>query len=190
MSTVLQYPQRHPISAQEYLRMAQAGVFAPDFRLELVEGEILEMAPIGSAHASAVNTLNRLFVHLAGDDAIVSVQNPIVLGRQSVPRPDLALLRPRSDNYFGGHPAAADVLLFVEVADTTLTFDTGAKVSLYARHGIPEVWVVDLDGRAVRVYRDPTATGYKTTFRTAGGERLAALALPQVIIEPRQLFGS
>src|SRR6266487_355884 len=144
MSAVLEYPQRHAVSAQEYLRMGDAGVFAPDARLELIEGEIVEMAPIGSRHAGAVKALNRLFSRLVGDQAVVSVQDPVIIGDRSVPQPDLALLKPRADSYSGAHPTAADVLLMVEVADTTLPFDMDTKVPLYARSGIAEVWVVDL----------------------------------------------
>ena len=188
MSAVLHYPQRHAVSAQEYLRMGESGVFAPDARLELIEGEIVEMAPIGSRHAATVNVLNRLLGTLAGNQAIVSVQNPLVLGDRSVPQPDLALLKPRADSYSGAHPTAADVLLVVEVADTTLTFDMGTKVPLYARSGIPEAWVVDLQERALRVFREPSASGYRTGFTVSGAEKVTALALPEVVIGLSAIF--
>ncbi len=113
MSAVLDHPKRHAVSAQEYLRMGEAGVFAPEARLELIDGEIVEMAPIGSAHAGAVKTLNRILGRLVGGKAIVSVQDPITLGERSVPQPDLALLKPRDDMYSHAHPTAADVLLEV-----------------------------------------------------------------------------
>jgi Uma2 family endonuclease len=176
MSAVLEYPQRHPISAEEYLRMGEAGVFAPEARLELIEGEIVEMAPIGSPHAGAVKALNRLFVQRAGDRAVVSVQDPVILSDRSVPQPDLALLKPRADGYSDSHPRAAEVLLAVEVADTTLAFDLGTKVPLYARCGIPELWVVDVNERVIRVYRDPSVSGYRTSFTAAGDGRVAAAA--------------
>ena len=169
--------------------MGEAGVFSPEARFELIDGEIIEMAPIGSPHAGAVNVLTRLFIHLVRDDAVVSVQNPLVLGERSVPQPDLALLKSRVDNYSNAHPVAADALLVVEVADTSLAFDTGTKVPLYGRNGIQEVWVVDLRERAVRVYRDPSPSGYKTSFYVAGDEQLAALAMPQLIVTPRELLG-
>jgi len=188
MSAVLEYPQRHAVSAQEYLRMGDAGVFAPDARLELIEGEIVEMAPIGSRHAGAVKILNRLFSRLVGDRAIVSVQDPLIVGDRSVPQPDLALLKPRADSYSGAHPTPSDVLLVVEVADTTLTFDIGTKVPLYARHGIPEIWVVDLQERALRVFRDPSANGYRKSFTAAGEESVAAAALPEVVVALSELF--
>jgi len=188
MSAVPQYPQRDAVSAQEYLRMWEAGVFAPEVRLELIEGEIVERAPIGSRHAGAVKILNRIFGRLAGDRAIVSVQDPLVVGERSVPQPDLALLRPRADTYADAHPVPADVLLVVEVADTTLAFDIGTKVPTYARFGVPEVWVVDLQERSVRVFRDPSASGYRTSFTAVGEESVAVAALPDVVIALPALF--
>ncbi|MCI0652577.1 MAG: Uma2 family endonuclease [Planctomycetes bacterium] len=188
MSAILEYPQRHPVSAEEYLRMGEAGVFAPEARLELIEGEIIEMAPIGSPHAGRVKMLTRLFVQRAGDRAVVSVQDPVIVSERSVPQPDLALLKPRADSYTGAHPTAAEILLAVEVADTTLAFDLGTKVPLYARCGVPEVWVVDVNERVVRVYREPSASGYQTSFTAAGDQRIAAIALPEVWLEPRELF--
>ena len=188
MSAVLEYPQRHAVSAQEYLRMGEAGVFEADARLELIEGEIVEMAPIGSPHAGAVNILNRLFARLAGDLAIVAVQNPLIVGDRSVPQPDLALLKPRADSYAGSHPSVADVLLVVEVADTTLRFDLDTKIPLYARCGMAEAWVVDLQARALRVFRDPGASGYRTSLTVPGGESVSALALPAVVVAVSALF--
>ena len=168
--------------------MGEAGVFAPEARLELIDGEIVEMAPIGSAHAGAVKTLNRILGRLVGGKAIVSVQDPIALGERSVPQPDLALLKPREDMYSHAHPTAADVLLVVEVADTTLAFDVETKVPLYARSGILEVWVLELPKRAVRVYRDPLADGYKSAFTATGDEIVSAAALPEVRLAVRDLF--
>lgn len=187
-SGILEYPQRHAVSATEYLRMGEAGVFGPEARLELIEGEIVEMTPIGSRHAGTVNTLNRLLVRLAGDRAVVSVQNPAIVSARSVPQPDLALLAPRDDSYSAAHPTAANVLLAIEVADTTLAFDIETKVPLYARAGIPEVWVVDVNEQAIRVYRDPSASGYKTSFTVAGEGSVASLVLPDVRIVVSDLF--
>lgn len=188
VSAILEYPQRHPVSAEEYLRMAEGGVFAPEARLELIEGEIVEMAPIGSAHASAVAQLTRLFVRLAGGQAMVWTQNPVLAGERSVPQPDLALLKPRADDYFGGHPAAADVLLVVEVSDTTLRFDLSTKIPLYARAGIGEAWVLDLEKRALRVFRDPDSSGYRTSFTVSGDQEAASGELPAVTLAVSELF--
>ena len=188
MSAVLEYPQRHAVSAVEYLRMGEAGIFTPDARLELIEGEIIEMAPIGSRHAGAVKILNRLLGGLVGDRAIVSVQDPLVVGERSALQPDLALLEPRADSYSGAHPTPGDVLLVVEVADTTLAFDLGTKVPLYARFGVPEVWVIDLQERAVRVFRDSSASGYRTSFTISGDDSVAVARLPDVVIALPVLF--
>jgi Uma2 family endonuclease len=168
--------------------MGEAGVFGPEARLELIDGEIVEMTPIGSPHAGAVNALNRLLVRLAGDRAVVSVQNPAMLSDRSVPQPDLALLEPRADSYSAAHPTAAAILLAIEVADTTLVFDVETKVPLYARAGVREVWVVDVNEQAIRVYRDPSPTGYKTSFTVAGDGSVASLALPDVRIVVSDLF--
>lgn len=168
--------------------MGETGVFAPETRLELIEGEIVEMAPIGSPHAGTVKLLNGLFVRLAGNQAIVSVQDPLILGERSVPQPDLALLKPRADSYMRSHPVPADVLLLIEVADTTLEFDLGTKVPLYARAGVTETWVVDLQERMLRIFRDPSASGYRTSFAASAGESVGALALPEIVIEVAAVF--
>ena len=168
--------------------MGEAGVFAPDARLELIEGEIVEMAPIGSPHASTVALLTELFVRQGGNLATVWVQSPLIAGERSVPQPDLALLKPRADRYFNAHPSPADVLLAVEVSDTTLRFDLGTKVPLYARAGIAEAWVVDIEKRALRVFRDPDPSGYRTSFTVSGGQKVGARLLPQVEISVSALF--
>ncbi len=154
MNAIHDHPRRHSITVTEYVRMGEANVFAHDARLELMEGEIVEMAPIGSAHAAVVNTLDTLLRELA-PRAMVSVQSPLVLGERSAPQPDVMLLRPRADRYYNSHPVAADVLLVVEVADTTLQYDLEVKRLLYARAGVAELWVVDLNRRELHVFRRP-----------------------------------
>jgi Uma2 family endonuclease len=168
--------------------MGEAGVFAPEARLELIEGEIVEMAPIGSLHAGTVAILGRLLGRSAGDLALVWVQNPLVLGERSVAQPDLALLKPRADSFTQSHPASADVLLVAEVSDTTLQFDLGKKIPLYASSGIVEAWVVDLQEHALRVFRHPSASGYRTSFTASGGETVAVAALPEVSVALPVLF--
>jgi Uma2 family endonuclease len=154
MNAIHDQPRRHAITVEEYMRMGQAHVFAEQARLELMEGEIVEMAPIGSPHAAVVNTLAALLGKVA-PGAIVSVQNPLVLSERSAPQPDVVLLRPRADRYFNSHPVAADALLVVEVADTTLRYDLEVKRPLYARAGVEEMWVVGIDRREVHVFREP-----------------------------------
>jgi len=168
--------------------MGEAGVFAPEARLELIEGEIVETAPLGSLHAAVVRILNGLFVRLVDDLAIVSGQSPLVVGERSVPEPDIVLLKPRADHYSKSHPVAADALLVIEVSDTTFRFDLDTKIPLYARAGITEAWVVDLQGRTLRVFRDPGAGGYRTNFTVSGDENVSARALPEVRVAMTEIF--
>jgi Uma2 family endonuclease len=152
--------QRHRLTVDEYHRMGQAGVLAPDARVELIEGEVIDKAPIGSRHASAVKKLNALLSAAAGKSAIVAVQDPLRLSDASEPEPDLMLLRPRADFYAHAHPGPADVLLLIEVSDTTVAYDRGIKLDLYAKHRITEVWIVDLDNNVVRFFRNGDGTAY------------------------------
>jgi Uma2 family endonuclease len=188
MSAALDHPKRHPFSVEEYLRMGEGNVFAPDARLELIEGEIIEMAPIGSPHAGTVAILSQLLWRLAGDRAVVWAQNPIRMGDLSMPQPDVVLLRPRPDMYTRSHPVPADVLLLIEVSDTTLRFDVSRKMPLYARAGIFEAWVVDVESNVVHVFRDADASGYRTTFAVPGGGSVRALAMPGVEVAVSELF--
>ena len=167
--------QRHRLTVRDYQRMGEAGIFHEDERVELIEGEIVDMAPIGSGHSGKVNQLNTILQRAVGERAIVSIQNPIVLGDHSAPQPDIALLRPQADYYATAHPQARDVLLVIEVADTTLEYDRAVKLPLYARHGISEVWLVDVTGRRLTVHRRPAPEGYRETFEPA---TVAALTLP------------
>lgn len=167
------------ITASEFTEMCEAGVFREDERLELIEGEIIEMSPIGKRHAAAVRRLlNLLARRLGEDEALVDAQDPVVLGDLSEPQPDLALLRPSPDFYAGEHPKPEDILLLIEVADTTLAYDREVKIPIYARYGVPEVWIADLNGAAVEVYRQPEADGYAEVER---------LEDPRAIVSPRLL---
>jgi Uma2 family endonuclease len=173
-------PARYLFTVGEYERMGELGLFHEDDRVELIEGEIIEMAPIGSRHAACVDRLNRLLTAAVGDRAIVRVQSPVRLGERSEPQPDLAVLRPRPDFYASAHPGPPDVLLLVEVADTTVAWDTEVKVPLYAAGGVPATWVVDLAGGGVHLFSDPGAPGYRRVRRALPGDALALDALPGV----------
>lgn len=148
-------PQKRRFTVGEYYKMAEADVFSPEDHVELLDGHIYLMPPIGSQHAACVRRLDRLFQDRVGSHALVSVQNPIRLSQTSEPEPDLALLTPREDEYAARHPRPDDVFMVVEVADTSLTFDQQTKLPLYARAGIPEVWIVALDDDRMHVYREP-----------------------------------
>jgi Uma2 family endonuclease len=158
--------------------MADAGIFDEDSRVQLLDGQIYSMAPIGSRHAACVRRLTHLFVERAGTEATVSIQNPVRLDAASEPEPDLALVRPRADDYAGHHPTPDDVVLLVEVADTSLGFDRDVKLPLYARAGIPEVWIVALEAGAVHVFRQSDADRYAEHTVHTGGERLTVRLLP------------
>lgn len=151
---------RHRLNVDQYHQMARSGVLAPDARVELIEGEIIDMAPIGTKHWSVVNRLTEIFVTALQGRAIVSVQSSIRLGDYSEPEPDLAVFKYRPDFYAERHPTAADALLVIEVADTTAPYDRGVKLPLYAKHGIPEVWIVDLEASLVRFHRQPQGDRY------------------------------
>ncbi len=159
-------------NVDEFHQMAEAGVFGEVDRLELLDGEIVQMTPIGSRHAACVARLSDLFWEKCRANAIVNVQNPLVLHEGTELYPDITLLKRRADFYSQSLPQPGDVLLVVEVADTTGNYDRGVKVPRYARAGIPEVWVVDLRERAVDVYRQPSGDLYREQGRLQPGDSL------------------
>ncbi len=169
---------RRRFAVSEYHQMAQSGILGEDDRVELIDGEVTQMTPIGRRHAACVKRLNKLFGKTFGDDAVVSVQDPIVLSDYTEPQPDLAILRPSPDFYVAGHPKPEDVLLLVEVAETSADLHRQVKAPLYARSGIREAWLVDLEQETVTIYRDPTPSGYATQRVVRRGEQLAALGFP------------
>lgn len=147
-------PTRHRVTVDEYYLMAEVGVLAPDARVELIDGEIIDMAPQKSRHASAVTELLNRLTAAAGGQARVACQVPLRLSPHNEPEPDLMLLRPRADGYADSHPGAADVLLLVEVADSSARYDREIKVPLYALHLVAEVWIIDLQSGRVRFLRN------------------------------------
>ncbi|HET8699650.1 MAG TPA: Uma2 family endonuclease [Gammaproteobacteria bacterium] len=148
-------PRRHRLTVDDYHRMAEVGLLPPDARVELIEGEIIDMAPIGSEHGAIVDWLAEHLIPAAKSTAIVRVQGAIRLGTRSEPEPDIAVLKRRPDRYAKSQPSANDVLLVIEVSDTTLRHDLEKKGPLYAHHGIPEYWVIDIPARRVHVFRAP-----------------------------------
>jgi Uma2 family endonuclease len=183
-------PAPHRFTIDEYHRMADAGLFGEDDRIELLDGEIVEMAPIGSRHAGCVNKLTRLFIERAQGRGIVAVQNPILVPDHSEPQPDLAVLRPRSDDYAEAHPLPPDVLLVVEVADTTVAWDRRRKVPLYAAASLLEVWLVDLPAGAIEVFRDAHDGEYTAVTTARPGDVLAPLGLPEVQLRVDEILPS
>ena len=180
--------QRHRFTVTEYHRMGETGMFAPDARVELIAGEIIDMPPIGSLHAGTVGFLGKRLEQAAGDRALVFVQNPLFIEMHNEPQPDLMLLRPRADFYRHAHPTPADVFLVIEVADSSLAYDTQVKLPLYAQHGIPELWLADVSNRRFSVHRSPTPTGYQEVQTLTDLSAVTPLLLPEVIVDLSGLF--
>lgn len=190
MREILEHPHqpaRHRLDVEAYYKMIEAGILGRNERVELIDGDVIDMNPIGSAHAAITNRLNRLLSRATDRRALVSVQNPLRLDAYSEPEPDLMVLRPRDDDYRASHPTAFDVLLLIEVSDTTLAYDRTTKLGLYARHGIPEVWIVDIFGTGVEVFRQPKEGAYSLgERRTSGG--LSPSLVPGVTVDIAELL--
>jgi Uma2 family endonuclease len=180
--------RRHRLSVNDYYRMAAAGILHEDSRVELIEGEIIDMTPIGKSHGGTVKYLTRILTETLGRKAIISVQDPVRLGDFSEPQPDLMALRPRQDFYRTAHPRTGDVLLLIEVADTTLRYDREVKMPLYARYGVVEAWLVDLENRRLEIFRDPSHQGYRGIRPAANLVRVPVLALPEIGLNLSDLF--
>ena len=166
--------QRHLFTVEEFARMGEAGIFTRDDRVELIDGEIREMAPIGPPHAGIVDRLAELFISRLAGKASVRIQNPIRLGRHTEPQPDLAVARRRTDYYTHHHPEAGDVLLVVEVAESSLLYDRMEKVPRYAKAGIPETWLVDVVAGTITVYTGPGPEGYRGERILKRGREIAS----------------
>lgn len=180
--------QTHRFTVEDFHRMETAGILKEDDRVELIDGELIEMTPIGPAHSACVNRLTRILVQRAGDRALVSVQNAVVMRPRSEFYPDVAVLRPRADDYAAELPGPQDVLLLIEVADTALRFDREIKLPRYAEVGIPEVWIVNLSDASIEVYRDPAPTGYRSTTAFRRGDQLKPGLLPALNIAVSEIL--
>lgn len=174
-------PSRHRFTVEEYHRLGDAGLFANE-RVELIDGEIIDMAPIGGPHASTVNRLTRVLVTRLGERAVVAPQNPVGLTDLSEPQPDIAVLRPR-DDFYRTHATPADVFVLIEVAETSLRFDRGVKAPLYGRAGVPETWVIDVLGRTIEVFTEPGPTGYAARRVAGVNDVLEVAAVPVPVVD-------
>lgn len=179
---------RHLFTLDEWHRMIEVGVLRKDQRVELLDGEIYEMAPIYPPHASVVDRLARLFITRLGTRAIVRVQGSVPARPRSEPQPDVAVLRERNDFYRTAHPEADEVHLIIEVADTSLDRDH-AKLRLYASAGMREVWIVDIQGEQVEMYRNPRDSRYADARVVTRGDSLACLAFPDDVLTVDELLG-
>jgi Uma2 family endonuclease len=178
----------HRFTVDDYHRMAEAGILHEDSRVELIRGRIVDMAAIGSAHMVAVNRLNRLLAMAVGDRGVISIQNPVRLDKAS--EPDVAVLRPGADDLGAPIPGPSDVLLLIEVADSTLRDDRDEKGPLYAESGIAEYWIVNLMDQVFEVYRGPEAGHYKEVRRVGPGDELDMVMLPGVGLAVSTLRGT
>jgi Uma2 family endonuclease len=187
VETSRQQLTRWRFTVHDYHRMGEAGILHEDDRVELIEGELVEMTAIGTRHFSCVNRLTRMLVMNVGDEAIVSVQNPVRLNEYNEPQPDLTVIRSR--DYKESLPMPEDVLLLIEVSDTTLAYDRGVKLPLYAQAGIREVWIVDLAGETIGRYTDPSEEGYRPADQIRRGQTLESDALPGLTPSVDEVLG-
>jgi len=181
-------PLKGPFTVDTYQRLGELGILGREHRVELIDGQVVEMSPIGDRHASGVRRLIGLLARRFLNVAVIDVQNPVVLGERDAPQPDLTLLEPRPDGY-PHHPRAGDILLVVEVADTTLAYDRDVKLPLYARAGIPEVWLVDLEGDCIQVCRAPTEDRYDSIGIVSRGDAIAPLRFRNVTVAAADILG-
>lgn len=181
--------QRRQFTVEEYHRMAEAGVFGEHDRVELIRGEILMMTPAGPRHSYFVRRVNRVLVRAVGDRAEISVQDPVQVEARSEPEPDIAVLRPRGREYLTEHPQRGDVLLAVEVADSSLHHDREVKIPLYSEAGIPEAWLLDVENLVVERYTDPRPDGYARLERLHANDHVELVALAGCRIDLSQILG-
>lgn len=174
------FVEKRLFTVGEYYRMLEAGILTEDDRVELIEGEIVKMSPLGSGHSGCVDVLNRYFVEGVAGAAHVRIQNPIHLSEKSEPQPDVVLVRPRADSYRSSHPTPTDALLINEVAETSEEFDRAVKLPPYARAGIPEYWMVNLTDELIEIYRQPSEGACRDTSRAIRGGKISPLAFPNL----------
>ncbi len=181
--------RRKLFTVDEYHRMGERGIFHSEARLELIEGEIIEMSPPGIHHVACVNRANALFAARLAGKAMVSVQNPLLLSRYTEPQPDIVLAKPRANFYSDKRLSWEDTLLAIEISDSSLSFDSNRKMPLYARAQVPELWIENLRNDVILVFRDPAPKTYLTCLTFHRGESFSAVAFPEVIFKVEELLG-
>jgi Uma2 family endonuclease len=182
-------PTRYKLTVDDYHKLGEVGILNEDSRVELIDGELIRMPPVGAPHMWVVNRLTKLLVLAAGDDGVVSVQNPVTIPPWSEPQPDVTILRAPARDADPALPQPPDVLLLVEVADTTLAYDRGKKRRLYAKSGVAEFWIVDVNARCIEMYREPGETGYAWKGVCAEHEVASPAALPRVRVPVAEILG-
>jgi Uma2 family endonuclease len=177
-------------SVDEYYQMAEVGILSPEDRVELVDGEILRMSPIGNRHLGCVNRANEVFVGALRGRVVVSIQNPLRLNNFTEFQPDIVLLKLRKDHYSAKHPMAEDALLVIEVSDTTFRYDHDVKLKRYAKAGIPEVWIVNPGQNELLVFRDPSNDRYQTGITYRPDDSITASSFPDTVFKAEDFLGS
>jgi len=189
MPQTVPLPLRGPFTVADYHRMGELGLLDEDSRVELLDGLIVEASKIGPRQAGCVNQLTRFFILAGADQVTVATRNPVILDEYSEPLPDVAVLKYRADGYAVAHPGPDDVLLLIEVMDSSVYRDRQLKLPLYARAGIRELWLVDLEGDVVDVYREPGPDGYAVERRAVRGERLTPSLLDFATLPVSDILG-
>jgi Uma2 family endonuclease len=182
-------PVQRIFTIDEYYEMGRAGILTADDRVELIEGKIIQMPPVGEQHASRVNRLNEMFILAFSTRAMVITQNPLRMGQFSEPEPDIVLARRRADFYSGRHPTPSDAFLVAEVSHSSLLYDRSVKLPLYAREGVPEVWLVEIEPDQVTVHRDPSPEGFRTSRVFRRGESITVAAFPDTPFSVDDILG-
>ena len=180
---------RKLFTVDDYYKMAEAGVLREPHRTELINGEIIEMTPMGSRQAAVVSRVNEVFISLFKGKALLRPQLPLRLNDFNEPEPDIVLLRPQKDSYSAAHPGPSDVFLVMEISDSSLRYDRDVKLPVYAEARLPEVWILDLAADALLVYRNATRRTYRTHLRFGRDESVSCLRFPQILIEIDELLG-
>jgi Uma2 family endonuclease len=181
---------QHRFTVSDYYRMAESGLFAPNDRVELLDGAILDTASVDPFHGGSVNRLARLFNKVADSRWLVSIQGPVHLNDHSEPRPDLMLLQPAREVYTSRHPLAEDVFLLIEVANSSLEMDRAEKLPAYGHAGIPEVWIVNLRDKIIEIYREPHFSGYGSRKILNASEQASPLAFPEIHVDGAALLSA
>ena len=179
---------RRKFTVAEYNLMGEAGILQPDERVELIEGEIQKMSPKGKRHSVSTTRANDCFRKQLGDKVIVRSQEPIVIGEHSEPEPDIALVVPTEKEYIDHHPKPQEVLLVLEVSDTTLAKDRIIKARLYGQAGVIQYGVLNVNARELEDYRDPDESGYRTKHTYKAGESFTLVAFPEISIAVSDLL--
>lgn len=184
------FPQPYCFTVEDYQRMGETGIFAAGDRVELIAGEIVQMSPIGTKHQACVARINQILGQQLRDRALIWPQNAIQLNETSQPQPDIALLTPREDFYRDRYPQPSDILLIIEVADSTIRYDRDIKIPLYSSVGIPEAWIVDLNRNCLEVYQSPDSEGYRSKQTYNPGQTLTPVSFPDCAIATTSLMGA